>query len=295
MGKRQLMNLKRTLYTLITLFVTAAWMPSFAQLPEKVGGLISADRNAAIISKNQSPHAAFMSIIDKSSLFYVPSEVNAWNYLNNRPNIPDVLAWEPNFALVSRSLDWGVTSGKMDFQKMGAIKRYGQYITVWKRGKKGEWKVDIRAEVENFGKNPAAELTYLEPDDSWFLKHRSQVRLKQREDVVMSTDELFSTVLKADNQHAYNEFLADDVRFYYPWQEEIVGKSNVISFLKKQRIEILTEPQSVGRAYSGEFAYSMGNATVHTKDKATKFNYLRIWQLNDDFQWRVIMEMLFER
>src|SRR5690606_41662127 len=111
----------------------------------------------------------------------------------------------------------------------------------------------------------------------------------------MSTDELFSTVLKVDNQHAYNEFLADDVRFYYPWQEEIVGKSQVLSFLKKQRIEIVTEPQSVGRAYSGEFAYSMGNATVHTKDKATKFNYLRTWQLNDEFQRRVILVMLRER
>ena len=76
----------------------------FAQLPEKVGGLITADRNAAIIAKAEGPHAAFSSIIDKTSSFYVPSEVNAFNYLNNRPNIPDVLSWEPNFALVSKSL-----------------------------------------------------------------------------------------------------------------------------------------------------------------------------------------------
>lgn len=289
------MNLKRLIYTISILLIAVLITPSFAQLPDKVGGLISADRNAAFIAKSQTPHAAFLSIIDKESVFYVPSEVNAWNYLTNRPNIPDIMSWESNFALVSKSMDWGVTSGKMQFQKMGAIKRYGQYITVWRRGKKGEWKIDIRAEVENFGKNKPADLAYLEPDDSWYLKHRSQVRLKQREDVVMSTDELFSTVLKADNQAGYKEFLADDVRFYYPWQEEIVGKENVLSFLKKQRLEIITEPQSVGRAYSGEFAYSFGNATVTSKDKSVKFNYLRIWQLNDDFQWRVIMEMLFER
>lgn len=267
----------------------------FAQLPEKVGGLIQADRNAATISKLQSPHAAFSSIIDKKSVFYVPSEVNAYNYLNNRPNIPDVLNWEPNFAIVSKSLEFGVTSGKMDFQKIGAVKRNGQYLTIWKRGKKGEWKVDLRAEVENYGKKKANDLTYHEPDDSWYLKHRSQVRLKQREDVVMSTDQLFSTVLKADNRAAYSEFLAEEARFYYPWEEEIQGKQNVLAFLKKQRVEIVTEPSKVGRAYSGEFAYSMGNATVHTKEKAVKFNYIRIWELKDDFQWRVILEMLFER
>ena len=267
----------------------------FAQLPEKVGGLIQADRNAAIIAKSQTPHAGLMSIVDKQSEFFVPSSVNALNYLNNRPNIADVMAWDPNFAIVSKSLEWGVTSGKLEFQKVGAIKRYGQYLTIWKRGKKGEWKVDLRAEVENFGKNSAKEMYYHEPDDSWFLKHRSNVRLKQREDVVMSTDQLFSTILKSDNQTGYGEFLADEARFYYPWQEEIQGKSNVLAFLKKRRIEITTEPLRVGRAYSGEFAYTQGNATVYNKDKAVKFNYIRIWELKDDFQWRVILEMLWEK
>lgn len=267
----------------------------YGQLPDKVGGLIAADKNAAAIAKMQNPHAAFMSIIDKESIFYVPSTVNAFNYLSNRPNIPDVMSWEPNFAIVSRSLDWGLTSGKMQFQKVGAVKRHGQYLTVWKRGKKGDWKVAIRAEVENFGKKAASDLIYFEPDDSWYLKHRSQVRLKQREDIVFQTDELFSTILKANNETAYKEFLADDVRFYYPWQEEIEGKDNMISFLKKQRYEIVTEPAEVGRAYSGEFAFTSGTATVHTKDKATKFNYIRVWQLKDDYQWRVIIEMLFER
>lgn len=267
----------------------------YAQLPDNVGGLINADKSAAALSKLQSPHAGFSSIIDKESVFYVPSAVNAFNYLNNRPNIPDVMSWEPNFAIVSRSLDWGLTSGQMEFQKVGAIKRYGQYLTVWHRGKKGDWKVKMRAEVENFGKKSAGDLIYFEPDDSWYLKHRSQVRLKQREDIVFQTDQLFSTILKANNVTGYNEFLADDVRFYYPWQEEIEGKANVLAFLKKQRYEIVTEPAEVDRAYSGEFAYTSGTATVHTKDKATKFSYIRVWQLKDDYQWRVIMEMLFER
>lgn len=281
-----------------TVSIACAFFPAqvlFAQLPEKVGGLITADRNAAIIAKAQGPYDAFSSIIDKTSTFYVPSSVNAFNYLNNRPNIPDVMAWEPNFALVSKSLEFGVTSGSMEFQKVGAIKRYGQYLTIWKRDKKGVWKVDLRAEVENYGKDKAKDLTYQEPDDSWYLKHRSQVRLKQREDVVLSTDQLLATVSKANTEAAYKEFLDDDVRFYYPWQSEIEGKQNVLNFIKKQRIDIVTEPLKVGRAYSGEYAYTQGTATIHNKEKAVKFNYIRVWQLKDDFQWRVVLEMMFER
>ncbi len=268
---------------------------SKAQLPDKIGGLISADRNAAAISKQQSPYDALSSIIDKESVFYVPSAVNALNYLNNRPNISDVMIWEPNFALLAKSQEFGVTSGKIQFQKVGAVQRNGQYIIIWKRNKKGDWKVDLRAEVENYGKNEPKELFYVEPDDSGYQMQRSKARLQQREEIIMSTDELFSKVLMADNQAAYKEFLDDDVRFYFPWQEEISGKNNVLNFLKKQRIDIVTTPVKVGRAYSGELAYSLGTAVVYDKDKEVKFNYIRVWKLSSDYQWRVALEMLFER
>ncbi|PRD47272.1 DUF4440 domain-containing protein [Sphingobacterium haloxyli] len=289
------MNLTKIYSLIVTLVFSMAFVDGQAQLPDKVGSLITADRTASSIAKRENPHKAFMSIVDKESTLYVPSPVNALNYLNNRPNIPDIMSWEPNFASVSKSLDWGITSGPMEFQKVGAIKRYGQYLTVWRRDKRGNWKVHIRAEVENFGKGPKSDLVYYEPDDSWYLKHRSKVRLQQREEVVTQSDELFSTILKANNETAFNEFLADDVRYYYPWTTEIEGKKNVLAFLKKKRIEITTDPSGVGRAYSGEYAYTSGTATVRSKEKVVKFNYIRVWQLKDDYQWRVIMEMMFER
>lgn len=288
------MILKRILFILIA--TTILLVPQLqAQLPAKVGSLITVDRAAANISKTETPHAALMSIVDKESVLYVPSVVNAVSYLNNRPNIPDVMTWQPNFALVSRSLDWGVTSGPFEFQKIGAIKRYGHYLSVWRRDKKGIWKLHLRAEVENYGKNKSSDLTFYEPDDAWYLKHRSKVRLQQREEVVTQTDQLFSNILRADNTAAFNEFLSDDVRYYYPWEDEIEGKKNVLDFLKRKRIEITTEPSGVGRAYSGEYAYTTGTATVSSKEKDVKFSYIRIWQLKDDYQWRVMIEMMFER
>ena len=280
----------------ITIFAAALFsLNSFAQLPEKVGGLLNVDKTAANLSKTENPRAGLKYMIDKESVFYVPSPVNAVNYLDNRPNIPDVLLWNPNLVLVSRSLDWGVTSGPIEFQKVGSIKRYGQYLTVWKRDKKGNWKAQLRAEVENYGKKKAGVLEYYEPDNKAYLKHRSVKRLEQREEVVFQTDELFSTILKADTKTGYKEFLASDARFYFPWQNEIEGSENVLNFIKKERLEIDTEPTEVGRAYSGEFAYTMGNATVGTKEKVVKFNYIRIWQLKDDYNWKVILEMMFEK
>lgn len=284
---------RKHIFVLFFVLLSAARLS--AQLPDKVGGLISADRSAASISERNNPHAALSSIVDKQSIFFVPSSVNALNYLNNRPNLPDVLTWNPNFALVSRSLDWGVTSGPLEFQKVGAIKRYGQYVTVWRRDKRGNWRVHVRAEVENYGKHQPRAMVYHEPDDQWFLKHRSDVRLDQRKEVVMQTDNLFATVLKANTRKGYEEFLDENARLYFPWKGEVIGRKNIVSLLAKEKIEIDTESKDVGRAYSGEFAYTSGTATVGLKDKVLKFNYIRIWKLTGDYEWKVILEMMFER
>ncbi len=270
-------------------------IPTFAQVLGKVGSLLSADRAAARLSATESPHAALLSIVDRNSIFFVPSPVNALEHLNSRPNIPDVLTWKPTFAAVSKSMEWGVTTGAMSFQRVGAIKRYGEYLAVWRRDRKGNWKVDLRAEIEHYGGGAEEpELHYIEPDDAEYTKFRTKERIAQRKEIVMSNDQLLSAVLKSNVSVAYDEFFTDETRFYFPWHTPILGKKNIINFVKKQDVAIQAESLVTSRSYSGELAYSYGKATVAAATKHFKCNYVRIWQLQPDFQWKVIIEMFFE-
>lgn len=269
--------------------------PTFAQVLGKVGSLLSADRSAARISATEGPHAALTSIVDRNSIFFAPSPVNAMEHLKNRPNIPDVMTWKPTFAAVSKSMEWGVTSGSLSFQRVGAIQRYGEYLSVWRRDRKGNWKIDLRAQIEHHGGKEEPELLYIEPDDKDYTKFRTKERIQQRKEIVMSNDQLLSAVLKSNAAVAYGEFLADDARFYFPWNTPITGKDNILNFIKKQDVAILSESLVASRSYSGELAYSYGTASVATANQQFKCNYVRIWQLQPDFQWRVVIEMLFER
>jgi len=282
--------------TVLLLYILLSTL-SFAQIPDKVGSLIAVDKNTARIASEKTPFEAFMSVIDKpNSTLFVPSQVNAYDYLSNRPNFPDVMSWEPTLALVSRSMEWGVTTGPMSFQKVGARKRFGEYLTVWKRDRKGKWKIDIHAQVEHYeNKGELPALSFFEPNDSWYMKQKSKQRLQQREEVVFETDKVMATILKAANEIGYTEFLDDDVKFLFPWQNPIEGKKNVLAFLKKTSIRIETTPEKVDRTYSGEYAYSIGTANVFYPDKVVKYNYIRVWKLTNDFQWKVLIEMMFER
>jgi len=277
------------------IFFLVTSLPVFAQVLGKVGSLLSADRTAARLSATEGPHAALLSVVDKNTTFFTPSPVNALDYLNERPNIPDVLTWKPTYAAVAKSMEWGITAGPLSFQRVGAIKRYGEYLAVWRRDRKGNWKIDLRAQIEHKGGNEEPELHYIEPDDKDYTKFRTKERIQQRKEIVVSNDQLLSAVLKSDASIAYGEFLADDARFYFPWKTPIIGKKAILEFVKKQDMAIQAESLVANRSYSGELAYSYGEATVATAAETLKCNYVRIWQLQPDFQWRVIIEMLFER
>ncbi|MBK1440779.1 nuclear transport factor 2 family protein [Parapedobacter sp. ISTM3] len=279
----------------ILFFFLAVSSNTFAQILGKVGSLLSADRTAARLSATEGPHAALLSIVDRNSTFFTPAPTPALEYLNNRPNIPDVLTWKPTFAAVAKSMEWGVTAGSLSFQRVGAIQRYGEYLAVWRRDRKGVWKIDLRAQVEHHGGSSEPELQYIEPDDKDYTKFRTKERIQQRKEIVSSNDQLLSAVLKSNAAIAYEEFLAEDARFYFPWKTPIVGKKAILAFAKEQDLAIQAESLVSNRSYSGELAYSYGTATVAAGEERLKCNYVRIWQLQPDFQWRVVIEMLFER
>lgn len=268
---------------------------AFPQMLGKVGSLLAADKAAASLSATSGPHAALLSIVDENSIFFTPKPVGAEEYLKNRPNIPDVLTWTPTFAAIAKSMEWGVTSGSLSFQRVGAIKRYGEYLTVWRRDRKGNWKVDLRAQIEHHGNGKELKPQYIEPDTAGYTRFRTKERIAQRKEIVQRNDQLLSAVLKSDAKVAYNEFLADDARFFFPWNTPLAGKEAILKFLEKQQVAIKAESLVASRSYSGELAYSYGTADIVTDEKVMQCNYVRIWQLQADFQWKVVIEMLFER
>lgn len=281
--------------TKLTLVFSCISILSFGQLPNKVGSLLGADRALEKLAKQSTPYDAILGTIDKNTLFFTPHPVEALPYMKNRPNFPDLQSWEPNFAGISKSMEWGFTLGGIEFQRIGAPKRHGEYLTIWKRNNKGEWKIQLRAIAENYGKEVVTpNLIFIEPDSADYFKQRSQVRLDQRKDVITNNDKLFATVLRSKNELAFQEFYAENVRVILPWNEPIYGKNAAIGFFLNQKYDVQTNWLNTDRAYSGEIAATYGNAHLTRNGEEKRYYYIRIWQRQPDFQWRVILEFYTE-
>jgi len=285
----------RTIFA--TCYIALFSIGAFAQQDpsEQVNQLISAEYNLSILAANRGLLAGYKAFSDENTTFFTPAPTNAKIYLKNKPNVPDVMQWKPAYAKVAKSDEWGFTTGAVTWQKVGFQKKYGEYLCLWKRDRKGDWKIAYRAISEHDKPKKTTNIVFESPANNKYRKSRSKARLKQREDIILSTDQLFSTILKADNHTAFKEFLTTDARIYLPGFDPIIGLSNIQSSLKKQDINIESTEGNVDRAYSGELAFSQGDAIIRQGSKVTKCYYIRIWELQADAMWKVSVDMYFTK
>jgi len=278
-------------------FIGGFLLKVHAQMPvPDVNELVSAEYNMSVLAANKGLFTAFMAYSDENTVLFVPSAVKAIDYLDNKPKLPDLMRWKPTYAKIAKSNEWGFTTGPINWQNIGDTKKYGEYLSIWKRDRKGVWKIAFRANTEHDKPgNLPAETQFENPHDGNFQKLRSKARIKQREDIVASTDQLFATILKADNRTAFKEFLTADARIYLPNYLPITKLDRIIPFLEEKQIVIESEYKEVNRAYSGELAYSSGQATIHIGLDIINCAYMRIWELQDDKTWKVSVDMYIKQ
>lgn len=153
----------------------------------------------------------------------------------------------------------------------------------------------MRAEIAHPKESKEPGIKFINPENTKYFKQKSKVRLSQREDIIRSTDRLLSTVLRADNALGYGEFMTNESRMLFSGFSPQIGKDNIIKFLQKNKIDVKTENIEVDRSFSGELAYSYGDAKVIKDNRVQNFYYIRVWELNENFKWNVLVEMLFEK
>ena len=256
----------------------------------QVSSLVAAENYFAGLAKEKGVKKAFLMVSNDETLIFKPNPVKAVNYYDQKKKDNYELSWSPVLAKISRSGDWGFTTGPYKHRSDENI-TYGEYVSVWKTNQKGVWKLAVDMEIQH-GKPPKeSKLIYLDPKNYKFFRQRSEARKQQREDLILTSDNLFSKTLEKYDNLAYNVFLADEARLLFPGYEPIIGKKSITDFLRQQDLVIQTQPTKADRALGSDLAYSYGTASISHKGKLASYNYLRIWEVQDGYKWNVILEI----
>lgn len=273
-----------------------AFESAFSQEFDKVTQLVSAENYFAASAKEKGIKKAFLKVSDENTIVFRPGPVNARDYFKDQPDSSGNLSWEPVFARIAKSGDWGFTTGPFVFKESDSSKTisYGDYLSIWKKNSKGVWKLALDLGVTHKKPTSSPKLVFANAKNEVYQRQRSDSRLQQREDIVFSSDKLFATILKADNLIGQTEFLSAESRLLFPGFEPIVGKAKITEFWKKQEFRMTSEPIKADRSLSGELAYTYGQAKITRKGKTSNYNYVRIWEVQQGYNWNVVFEVYTE-
>ncbi|MBB2145673.1 DUF4440 domain-containing protein [Pedobacter sp. LMG 31464] len=278
--------MKKIIYSVLIATISVS---AFAQKSDgTTKSLVNAEKAFAEEAIKDGTKAAFNKYAASDALVFRPNPVNARTFYATAPDMKN-LNWTPTFARVSRSGNWGFTSG--NYVVNGEKKAYGHYLSVW-RVENGNWKfiLDLGAETNK----PLNKTTtsFAEPKDHFIPKYTTEKELKAGREVILTTEKTLNTTLKSYGASAFSGFLNKDAQLMFPGTETIVGKENIQAFNNRMIDKISLKTTSADKALGGDLAYTYGVATVDYKtDLRESFHYVFIWERQSDGNWNIMSQI----
>jgi hypothetical protein len=278
-------------FILITFLFVSPLLIFAQQKAAQVSTVIDAEHAFKRLVERKGIKDAFLSVADPEGIVFKPEVIKITDFYSSIDKQPGTLTWEPKFARISANGDLAFTAGPYVYQngKSEDDKVYGDYVSIWRTDVEGKMKLLIDLGIQH-PENETQELTdFKEPDTA---KHTAPSKDPfNGRSVIIGTDKVFNHALTLSALATYKEFLSPEARFYFPGFEPVTGQDKIMKFLDNEAININAETINVGRSTSNDLAYSYGRARIKKGEIVSNYNYVRIWEIDKDHRWNVILEI----
>jgi len=198
--------------------------------------MVETKKNFYQAGQERGTRAAFLAFLADDGVVFRPGPVNGKKVWTERPETDLDLIWEPTFASMARSADFGFTSGpaqwkakKEDEKPLG----YGQFVSVWKKQKDGSWKVALDVGTENpRPRDPSERLHVIVPDVAL------NINPAEARKALQEAQEKFAAVAKRDLAAALVSVASDDIRVYRDGSFPSIGKDAIASFFRRAQQDL---------------------------------------------------------
>jgi hypothetical protein len=270
----------------VLFFAMAGMLVCSSGLSQKgMKGLTDAEKAFASYTSSHTIRDGFLKYMDSNGIvFRQGNPVNALDAYQKQKAGPAMLNWEPVFAIVSSSGDFGVTTGPYTLYPkppQDTPVAYGSFSSVWIMNKQGEWKnlVDLGTSY----RKPAADKKILQ---EIILAPRTLMTTISF-DEVLTLDKKLNQDLKEKNGATVATQLSADSWLNLEGETPVTGVQLISNVLMHIPDTVLFHSESGKIASSGDLAYVYGTVTNGNK----KENYLRIWA-NRNKRWQVILQTI---
>jgi ketosteroid isomerase-like protein len=256
---------------------------------EAARAMVEAERTFYQTGQEKGTRAAFLAFLAEDGVVFRPGPVNGREAWGKRPENGLDLIWEPTFAAIARSADFGYTTGpakwrakKTDEKPLG----YGHFVSIWKKQKDGSWKVALDCGIENpepAGRPEAVRIAVVEGPK---FQTNPLVAPKNLKDA----QKKFADAAKTDSKSAMLAIASKDLRVYRNDHFPAAGKEAASELLSSQTGKMSYEPMGGDISGSFDLAYAYGKYSLTRNEGDEKGHYFQIWQTDSAGAWKLALD-----
>ena len=250
---------------------------------EALRAMVEAERKFFQTGQEKGTRAAFLEFLADDAIVFRPGPVNGKDVWSKRTETGLDLVWEPTFAAIARSADFGYDTGpskwrgkKSDPQFTG----FGHFVSIWKKQKDGSWKVALDCGIENTKSDVKPALKLVTPTS------RGQGTLES----LQQTQSAFIATAKLDFTKAFRQFAIDQVRLYRDGSFPTIGEKAGIELLGSEQAGLALEVMKSDMSSSGDLAYSYGSCSDTRTQPGRAGHFLQVWQIDADGTWKLALD-----
>ncbi|NCT66937.1 MAG: hypothetical protein GXC76_04740 [Rhodanobacteraceae bacterium] len=248
--------------------------------------LIAAERGFAADAQRLGVRTAFLTHFDAESWVFRPTPVAALPALARDPDDGHQLIWTPQRVGVAASGDLGFSTGPWSAHHAGqAQMAHGQFLSIWKRGNNGIWRVQVDAGIPHPATStplaPPVVMSMAAPAAPDGADHA------QREDALARRDAALHEALAAQPATSPLPRFADAAIHVLRDGQAPADGAAALALVANDPPGLGRGPRrALGMAASGDLGYTIGGAA----DCTGCGSYLRIWRWADG-DWKLLVDL----
>ncbi|MDH4037219.1 MAG: nuclear transport factor 2 family protein [Candidatus Krumholzibacteria bacterium] len=255
-------------------------------MPPPVASLVEAERAFAKMAETVSVRDAFLANLADGALLFNPGPVDGRALYEGRAPSAVLLAWQPVYAEIAASADFGFTTGPWSFSpdRESDPVAFGHFVSVWKKPAGGSWKVavDIGIGHERMPATPALTFRTSDDPDPW---PRDAAGMAEKRAGLLAADAAFAEAFARGAAGAFGAWGAPDVRRYRDGAAPVLGRAAVMAAAGAGGGGVMRATDA-DVAPSGDLGYTAGY-----RGAPVAAYYVRIWRLEENRVWKVVLDI----